>query len=305
MFKKAVLLVVTFIIIQSAALAQMGRGRVMGTVKSQDGQPLAGVTVTARNVSSGGVLETTSDDEGHWSLLGFQGGSYEFNFVASGYVTETITTGVKEVGRNPTIDVVLRKAQTGALDDTGGQLLQEGNTLFEEGKYPEALAKYQELMAAQPSLHRILFNIGSTYKAMGETDKAIESYEKFLEYEPAHTDTLLAMGDVLVSASRLDEAITYFEQAIDQTTSEVVPFNVAEIYMGQGNAARAIEYYQLASERRPDWVDPHLKIGYAQLAAGDFDAAAAAFNKVLEMAPDTPQSAQAQAALDSLASLSK
>jgi tetratricopeptide (TPR) repeat protein len=110
----------------------------------------------------------------------------------------------------------------------------------------------------------------------------------------------VATGDVLVAQGKLDEAVTYFEKAIGQTTDEVIPFNVAEIYFNQGNTAKALEYYQTAATRKPDWPEPHLKMGYAHLNAGNMDAAIASFQKVVEVAPDSPQAQMAQAALSSL-----
>ena len=92
----------------------------------------------------------------------------------------------------------------------------------------------------------------------------------------------------------------YFEKAVDQTSDAIVPFNVAEIYFNQGNAAKAVEYYQVAAEYKPDWADPHLKMGYAYLNTGDLESAKTSFQKVVEVAPDSPQAQMAQAALSSL-----
>ena len=99
---------------------------------------------------------------------------------------------------------------------------------------------------------------------------------------------------------KLDESVPYFEKAIDQTTDEVIPFNVAEIYFNQGNAAKAIEYYKKAAERKLDWPEPHLKLGFAYLNTGDMAAARASFEKVVEIAPDSPQAAAAKQTLASL-----
>jgi tetratricopeptide (TPR) repeat protein len=108
---------------------------------------------------------------------------------------------------------------------------------------------------------------------MGELDKAAASFQKVLEQEANNTSALIASGDILVLQGKLDEAVTFFEKAIAQTTDEVIPFNVAEIYFNQGNTAKALEYYQTAATRKPDWAEPHLKMGYANLNAGNMDAA--------------------------------
>ena len=93
--------------------------------------------------------------------------------------------------------------------------------------------------------------------------------------------------------------MAYFERAVGQTTDAIVPFNVAEIYFDQGDAAKALEYYQVAAEYKPDWANPHLKIGYAYLNTGDLDSAKVSFQKVVEVAPDSREAQMAQAALSS------
>lgn len=306
MLKRTILVTIALISCTCAALAQMGTGRATGTVKDPNGEPLAGAQVTARDMQSGRTLEATTDDEGKWGLLGFRSGDYEFTCSLDGYAPESVTKNIKQTGRNPSIDVVLQPASTHQGGSAAGTLLAEANGLFEERRYDEALAKYEELLVAEPSLFQIHFNIGTTYREMGEPEKAIEAYGKVLAEQPLHPGALVGTGEVLISEGRLDEAVPYLEKAIEHTTDEVVPYNVAEIYVGQGNSAKAIEYYQIASERRPDWADPHLKTGYAHLGAGDLEAAAAAFEKALELAPPgSPQAQQAQAALDSLKALNK
>lgn len=306
MLNRTLLVAVALVAGTSAALAQMGTGRATGTVKDPNGKPLAGVQVAARDMHSDRKLETTTDDDGKWALLGFRTGDYEFTFAFEGYAPQSLTKNIKQVGRNSSIDVVLEPASTRLGGSAAGNLLAEANGLFDERRYAEALEKYEEILAAEPSLYQVYFNIGTTYREMGEPDKALEAYAKVLAEEPLHPGALVGTGEVLISEGRLEEAVPYLEKAVDHTTDAIVPYNVAEIYAGQGNSAKAIQYYQIASERRPDWADPHLKIGYGHLAAGDLEAAATDFEKALELAaPDSPQAQQAQAALDSLSALNK
>ena len=289
-----------FLLAATTVMAQMGTGRVTGTIKDPQGKPIAGAKITATNPESERALEATADKDGKWALLGFRSGSYEFTFTAEGYKPQAYTNSVKQMNRNPSMDVVLEPLEMGQSSGGAGGKLDEANQLLEQKQYPEALAKYEELLAAEPTLYQINYNIGIAQREMGEHEKAKASFQKVLDQEANNTSALIALGDVLVVQGKLDEAVTYFEKAIGQTTDEVIPFNVAEIYFNQGNTAKALEYYQTAATRKPDWAEPHLKMGYANLNAGNMDAAIASFQKVVEVAPDSPQAQMAQAALSSL-----
>jgi tetratricopeptide (TPR) repeat protein len=284
-------------LVATAADAQMGTGRVSGTVTDQQGKPIAGAKVTATSPESDRALEATTDKDGKWALLGFRSGTYEFAFSANGFKPASYKNAVKQMGRNPSMDVVLEALQAGQSSGGMNAKLAEANGLFEQKQYQEALVKYEEILAAEPTIYQIYLNIGSAYRELHELDKAAASFQKVLDQEATNTGALVNMGDVLVEQGKLDQAVTYFEKAIDQTQDEVIPFNVAEIYFNQNNAAKAIEYYQIASERKPGWPEPYLKLGYANLNAGNMDAAKASFQKVVEVAPDSPQAQMAQQAL--------
>jgi tetratricopeptide (TPR) repeat protein len=302
MAKRLIAFLVVFLLaVASGALAQMGTGRVTGTVKDTNGKPIAGAAITANNPESDRPLETTSDKDGKWALLGFRSGTYEFTFVATGFQAAAYKNAVKQMGRNPSMDVVLEPLAAGrSSGGAAGGMLDAANQLFEQNQFAEAIAKYEELLAAEPTLYQINYNIGSAYRELKEFDKAIASYQKVLDQESNNVAALVSIGDVMIAQGKLDEAVTYFEKAISQTTDEVIPFNVAEIYFNQGNTEKALVYYQTASERKPDWPEPYLKMGYAQLNAGNMDGAIAAFEKVVEVAPESPQAQMAQQALSSL-----
>lgn len=282
------------------ATAQMGTGRVAGTLKDMNGTAIAGGTITAVPQGSGRSLEAKTDDNGNWAILGFRNGTYEFTFAAEGFQTRTYTAQMRQINKNPPMNVELEPEQAGQAAAGSSSLLGEANDLAKAGQYPEALAIYDQLLTEQPDLYQINLNIASVHREMGDLDKAVEYYGKVLEFEPLHTGALVSTGDVLVTQGKLEEAVVYFEKAIGQTDDHIIPFNVAEIYFNEGKAAEAIAFYQKAAELKPDWPDPHLKLAYAYLNTGDMEAAAASFEKVVEIAPDSPLAQAAQQALESL-----
>lgn len=299
MFDKKLTLTVPAALVLAATfvLAQMGTGRVTGTVTDPGGNAIEGAVITVVD-AAGRELSATSDEDGEWAILGFRTGTYDFSVAAEGYQPRIESKSVREMGRNE-LDIVLTPAMTQSSDE-GNELLREANDLLRKKRYPEAIAKYEELLEARPSFYQLHEYIGVAYREMGDLESALAEFHKVLEHDAMHADALISIGDILVTQQKLDEAIEYFEKAVAQTNDAIVPFNVAEIYFSQQNAEKAIEYYQMAAEYKPEWPDPHLKLGYAYLNTGDIESAKGSFQKVIDVAPDSPQAQMAEATLSNL-----
>ena len=280
---------------------QRGTGRVIGTVVDTEGNPIAGAHILA--TLEGGVdIETTSDENGNWSAVGFRAASYDFTASADGYASVETQISVKELARNPPVTITLQKVQTGfASSGKAGEQITEANELFKQGHYDGARALYRQIIEENPALYQVHLNIGNVYKEEGNLDQALAEYQIVLDQEPSNGQALVSAGDVLAKQGKFDEAIPYFEQAVAVSpTDQAVPYNVAELWFNAGNIEKAIEFYLRATAIKPDWALAYLKTGYAYLNAGKMDEAAAQFQKVLEVAPEGPEAQQAQAALTSL-----
>ena len=290
---------ITLVTLAAAAHAQMGTGRITGKITDPNGNAIEGAVISFTD-QTGKTLDGTSKDDGSWAILGFRTGTYEFHIEAEGYQPKVEKKPVRQMGQNE-LDVVLIPLQAGAsAPDASTALLREANELLQQKQYQQAIAKYEELLEAEPSFYQTHEFIGVAYREMGELDTALAEFQKVLDSDARHAGALISIGDILVAQQKLDEAVEYFEKAVAQTTDPIVPYNVAEIYFERGDAAKAVEYYTIATEYRPDWADAHLKLGYAHLNTGNMEGAKAAFQKVVEVAPDTPQAQMAQAALSSL-----
>ena len=298
--KLALLVSSVLLVATGVSFAQMGTGRITGRITDPEGNAVVGAVIHFVD-QTGKKLEGTSDEDGKWAILGFRSGTYDFNIEAEGFQMKIEQMAVKQMGQNK-LDVVLIPLLAAAATAMEGKnaLLAEANELLKQKQYPEAVAKFEELLVAQPSFYQAHEFIGIAYREMGDDDDALAEFHKVLDLDAGHANSLISIGDILVSQQKLDEAVVYFEKAVGQTRDAIVPFNVAEIYFTQQNAAKAAEFYKIATEYKPDWPDAHLKLGLAYLNTGDLDAAKAAFQKTVEIAPDTTQAEKAQGFLSSL-----
>ena len=297
---KAALVALGLLLVGQTAVAQMGTGRVSGTVKDQDGNPIEGATVTAQAGDSGRVLEATTDDRGRWAILGFRSRPYDFSVQAAGFMPYNYQAPMRQAGKNPDMDLVLERAQMGRSAGTGGGLLAEAQELHQAGRYDEALAMYDEVLTADPTVYQINLNRAAVLRELGRPDDAKAAYQVVLDQEPRNAAALVSLGEMSMADADMDGALAYWEQAVDSTEDEVIPYNVAQISFQNGETEKAIEYYLIAADRRLDWAEPYVQIGIVYLNMGDFPAAAEQFEMAIEVEPDSAAAAQAQAMLDAL-----
>ena len=254
--RKIRLLAVALILFAQPVLAQMGTGRVSGTVKDPAGNPIEGATITAQAGDSARVLEATSDDSGRWAILGFRSRAYDFSVQAPGFMPYNYQAPMKQAGKNPDMDLVLEPAQMGQSAGTGGGLLAEAQELHQAGRFEEALVKYDEVLAQDPTVYQINLNRGAVFRELNRLDEAKVAYQRVLEEEQDNPGAHVALADMAVKDGDLDTAVTHFEAAISATDDEIIPFNVAQIYFQNGEMDKAIEFYAEASDRRMDWAEP-------------------------------------------------
>ncbi len=76
----------------------------------------------------------------------------------------------------------------GLQAQTVEQRYQQGNALYQQGKFAEAAAAYETILQSGYTGGEICFNLGNAYYKTGNMGKAILNYERALRYLPADDD---------------------------------------------------------------------------------------------------------------------
>lgn len=115
-----------------------------------------------------------------------------------------------------TLVFLLAAGAAPALADEAGARNNEGNRLYNQKRYDEALKMYTDAQASRPAAPELHYNIGNVLYRKGEYDKAGEEYLK----AQAAPDRALAQaatfnrGNALLMQNRLQEAIGSYVQAL-------------------------------------------------------------------------------------------
>ncbi len=300
------------LVLSSLAFAQAGRGkgRLTGSVVNEKGEPVANATVKLEFEKGGLKDETVTNAKGEWSFISLGTGTVLLTALADGYLDGNAQAHVQQLEKNPPVKILVRedKERKARVKDEASMLeLERGNQLFNERKFDEALEIFNKFAEINPNVYQIYFNIGDAYREKGDFDKANEQYAIAQAKAKEKADVVMqakalaAFGEICLRQEKLKEAGDYFTQSIAlNPKDEILAYNVAEIFFGRAQTDKAIEYYQLAIQIKPEWSEPYLKIGYAYLNKGDMAKAVEQMKEFLKRDPESPQAPVVQSLIDSL-----
>jgi len=287
---------------------QVWTGRFHGTVEDEEGNPLKGVKIVVQNLNEEAFkLEAESNEEGKWYVIGVKKGKYIIIPTKRGYESGNNKVQLSQfTSRNPIYKIRMRKSvatdMPSIMDEESVGLFEEGNKVFAQKKFAEALVIFEEFLGKNSTIYQLNLNIGNCYREMGEYDKAISAYNKILENVKTRKKSiegdknaakaLANIGEIYLIQDNIEKAGEYFKLAVDSfPENEAVALNVGAILFKQGDTKKAIEYFNLAIKIKESWATPYLQLGYAYLNEGEYKLAIESLKKFLELDPDNPEAA--------------
>lgn len=303
-------------LIVGSAAAQAGRGtaRINGTVKDEAGNAVPGAKVTIVLLDNESVRrEAVTDKKGEWAIIGLGTSQWTLTAEAEGFLPTTLDIQVKQLARNPSIPVVLKKPGAGETsvvrDEASLTLIENANKLYEEGNFDGAMALFEEVLAANPEIYQVSISIGDCLREKGEIDRALEVYAGVIEKAKADPQNgkqmtakaLARIGECHLKKGDLETAQGFFKQSIETfPEDEVLAYNVGEIYFSNQKLDEAIEYFTMATRIKPGWSEAYYKLGLAYLNKADYAKARESLRKVLELEPEGERAAVVKGILETI-----
>jgi tetratricopeptide (TPR) repeat protein len=297
-------LVAAALALSAPAVAQdwKGMGRLEGRVLDPDGKPLPDVTVKMNLPNRGGTTIKT-DKKGHWAIGGIASGAWQIDLDAPGYAVKKITLNLpSESARLAPVDVKLEKAAPTGPPPEVREALEKGDAAFKEGRFAEARAEYEKLLALRPELADTLYRqIAFAYSREGNYAKEVEYLEKVVQAHPADAGLKLLAAQEALRGGMLDKGLELLKGIDDSSIKEPeVFYNVAALLLNAQKPEEAIRYLTKAITVDPAYVDGYFQRGLAYLGLGKTPEAKADFQKVIELAPTGAQAETAKKALEQL-----
>lgn len=132
------------------------------------------------------------------------------------------------------------------------ELFDQGNSLYQQGRYQEAEATFRRASELDPTNPDIYANLGVTLYTLQRLDEAIASFQSALRLAPNDASIHYLLGAALLQANRLDEAEQSFRRAnqIDPRLGEPY-FGLGVLYRLRGQREQAIAAFEKFLEIGP------------------------------------------------------
>jgi predicted Zn finger-like uncharacterized protein len=95
------------------------------------------------------------------------------------------------------------------------KLVETGNKFLDKGKNAKALATFDKVLAAKPTVVDALFGRALALASLNKTDSAIAAYRKTLEVSPKFGDAMLGLAEALKKKGQNREAVRFYKQYLD------------------------------------------------------------------------------------------
>lgn len=143
------------------------------------------------------------------------------------------------------------------------EIFNEGLLLAEQGKYDEAIERYEKALDKDPEQPNILANMADAYSKAGKDEKARECYEKAIAIKPTDAALHNNLGIVLSGMGKDAEAQEAFKKAaaLDPGRSAQHFYNIGATLANKGLVDEAAAAFRQAIAADPDFGEAYFQLG--------------------------------------------
>ncbi len=132
----------------------------------------------------------------------------------------------------------------------------------DEGKYPDAIAEYNQVLAKNPNFPGVHFALGELYYNKVDYANAERELRLALREDPNHPKANFYLADILIKAGKVKEAMPRLEIVVASDPTYMKGyFLLAKCYADEGKLEDAVKLFEKAAQ-----VDPNDKNVHYQLA---------------------------------------
>ncbi len=127
-----------------------------------------------------------------------------------------------------------------AMGKTKEEWVEEGNRLYNLGRFPEALSAFERSIQQDPHYSDAYEGRASALWSLGRYEEALASVERAIRLDPNYASAHNNKGNILCEQRRYEEAVPCYERAL-----QLDP-NYADAYFGKATALYWLKRYEEA-----------------------------------------------------------
>lgn len=293
-----------------------GSNRISGVVVDKaTGKPVPNAKVSLRiQKGSKGGPDTKTDNNGKWVYLGLLAGGWDLDISAPGYVQRQQSFQVLQDRGQPPVKSELEPAAVAPTETAapaevpkeevkiGGQTVSKdiadavdaGNTALSAQNYKDAIASYEKAAAALPTFTPIKFALARAYWGDKQVKKAIEAMDEVVKADPANAQNSALLASMLLEDGQTDRAKGIIEKLPEDAVSIDMLLNSGITLMNKKQPGGAVAYFTKAIAKDPKSHLGYYYRGLAYLQENKSKEAKPDLQKVIELAPDSPEAKDAK-----------
>ena len=165
---------------------------------------------------------------------------------------------------------------------------ERAHTLYNEGRYDDALGVLREGLALYPHAVELHVGVGYARVAREEFAWARRSFEEALVLDADHEDALAGFGEALLKFGETEHALRTFRRVLDLGYEDDLELmlQVGRALFREGLIEEAKEYFEIAARQAPDSAEAVALVGYAQHRMGEDEAAIGTLRRALQLDSD-------------------
>jgi len=162
-----------------------------------------------------------------------------------------------------------------------------GVVLVQAGRVDEGIARFRDVLRADPNYADVHIDLGNALAARGAIDEAIAEFATVVRLRPDYAEARSAYGNLLRSRGRNADAIAQYREALRLDPSLATAHNeLGNALTDDGRFSDAIVEYAAAVRLAPGFAEAHNNVGAALARAGKSDEAIGEFLEALRLKPD-------------------
>lgn len=294
------------LMILSVAPSLFAQIRVRGTVTNEEGKPIQNATVKLFSDQGGELEPIQTDKRGKWGALVPVSGEWNIDVEAEGYITSRGIVPLSDVTRTPPLKTVLQKRPEAAPQpeepSVPPELLEAvdaGQAALQAKDFDTAVKELSKAHALMPEHVQIKQALAQAYYGKGELEPAIEMLSEVHEADPTNIGVAMLLVNLYLEDGNIEDGQKVLAELPEGSmTDPTALINIGILFMNKSELEKAHGYFNQAVEVDPSAGEPYYYRGIAALQLKKMDEAKADLEKVVELAPDSSEAADAKALLE-------